>query len=315
MDKVVLVTGGMGFIGSYVAAEYAERGWKVVLLGHVGQSYPKPASARLTVIPCDVTLDNLIAYAGQPDVIVHCAGSGSVNDSLREPLLDFEKSVRTTTHVLEYCRLHSPGTRIVFPSSAAVYGNASGTCMPEETPLQPVSPYGVHKLLAEQLCKSYANYFGLRIAIVRMFSVIGRGLKKQLLWDACVKVKNRDYLFYGTGDEVRDWIHATDAAALLYVAAGKASEACPVVNAGSGKGVKVRDVLLFLFAQMGCVARPQFSNGARKGDPNHYVADISRATGWGWAPKMDVVDCIEDYIEWIERDVNGTGRIYHHASQ
>ncbi len=97
--------------------------------------------------------------------------------------------------------------------------------------------------LAEELCFSYARHHGVRIAVIRLFSLYGVELRKQLLWDACAKVLSAENQFFGTGDEVRDWLHIDDAVSLFMKAGEAASIDCPVLNGGTGVGVSVREVL------------------------------------------------------------------------
>jgi UDP-glucose 4-epimerase len=234
-----------------------------------------------------------------PSTIVHCAGSGSVSFSIDDPIADFERTVVTTAHVLEYVRTKSPSCRVVYPSSASVYGAVDELPIPENCQTAPISQYGVHKLMAEQMVSSYSRQFGISTAIVRLFSVYGCGLRKQLLWDACRKFAGHEYVFMGTGDEVRDWLHVDDAAELLFVAAEHASLECPTVNGGSGVGVTVRQVLLHLGI---CLSEaspaPVFSGAKRTGDPSRYVADIEASRSWGWMHKIGWEQGVTEYARW-----------------
>jgi UDP-glucose 4-epimerase len=185
---------------------------------------------------CDVDLRGLIGTGEAPDAVVHCAGSGSVGFSMSHPADDCARSAWTLLAVLEFVRVHVPQARVVMPSSAAVYGRAIASNIPVTAPLFPVSPYGVHKWLAEELCRSYGTHFGVSTTIVRFFSLFGTGLRKQLLWDACQRFSRGNATFMGTGLEVRDWLHIADAADLTVVAADYAGPHTPVVNGGTGVG-------------------------------------------------------------------------------
>jgi UDP-glucose 4-epimerase len=302
MSKNVVVTGAHGFIGRHVARKFSADGWNVVGIGHgswIQDEWQQWGLAEWHV--ADINLDSLSAYAGRPDVIVHCAGSGSVGFSMTHPYQDFQRTVATTLAVLEFARLYAPQARVAYPSSAGVYGIVQKLPIAETDPLSPASPYGVHKRLAEDLCASYARHFDISVAVVRLFSVYGVGLRKQLLWDASQKIMGGGNGFFGTGEEIRDWLHVEDAADLLLTAAGHASSECPMVNGGSGVGVTVREVLTELF---GCFERadvPNFTGAARSGDPVGYVADISIAKQWGWKPKMELHEGLREYAQWFKR--------------
>src|SRR3990167_1898942 len=101
---------------------------------------------------------------------------------------------------------------LVYHSSATVYGLAKQLPISEDATLRPISPYGVYKSMAEQLCQVYDNYYQLSIAVVRLFSIYGAGLQMQLLLDGCNKLCMGQAEFFGTGEEIRDCLHVIDAA-------------------------------------------------------------------------------------------------------
>jgi UDP-glucose 4-epimerase len=208
--------------------------------------------------------------------------------------------VNTTLDVLEYVRTCSPQTTLVYPSSAAVYGAARNIPIGEESPLNPFSPYGAHKKIVEDLCRSYGQNFGLSIAIVRVFSAYGRELRKQLLWDACQKVRHGQCSFDGTGRETRDWIDAEDVARLLVLAADHASQDVPIVNGATGIEVSTSEILSTLFEALGGEMIPEFSGVSRPGDPERLVGDTTRAQAWGWSPIWDWRRGVSNYAEWFK---------------
>jgi UDP-glucose 4-epimerase len=304
MQGHVLVTGSNGFLGRHVARLFSHRGHTVLGMGHGEWSQDEWECWGLSGWKCaDVTLSNLKQFAGTPSVIIHCAGGGSVSFSIEDPLADFERTVETTAHVLEYVRTIAPSCRVVYPSSASVYGAVTQVPIHESAHVAPISQYGVHKLMAEQLVVSYARQFTTSAIIVRLFSVYGCGLRKQLLWDACRKFSENDNVFLGTGDEVRDWLHVEDAAELLFAAAEHASVKCPIINGGSGEGITVREVLIHIrnsFFQE--CPMPTFSGVKRLGDPSRYVADITSSEKWGWRSERRWKEGMKEYAEWWTRN-------------
>ena len=299
-DQVAVVTGSAGFIGTHVAQIFASQGWRIVGMGH-----GTPSAALLDQMAswrnCDVTRHALVDLNEHVAVIVHCAGGASVGASIDNPGLDFERTVKTTSEVLEYIRLDSPKTRLVYLSSAAVYGEVASIPIRENVDLKPVSPYGYHKAMCEALCRMYGQQYGVATAIVRPFSIFGAGLRKQLLWDACRKYSEGDDEFFGTGMEVRDWLYVGDLASLLLLAAEHASIECPVVNAGSGQGVANRTLLARLGNRLGASAPPRFSSSPKTGDPAAYVAAISEARQWGWNPTVSWQDGVDAYVDWYKQ--------------
>ena len=299
--KEILVTGAFGFIGRHVAKAASQNGYYVVGLGHGSWGREEWRHWGLSDWRnAEVDVESLITYAGLPDTIIHCAGSGSVAFSVTNPVQDFRRTVDGTLSVLEFIRINSPGTRLVLPSSAGVYGVVEQLPISTGARLNPASPYGVNKKIAEELCKSYSQHFGLRASIVRLFSVYGRGLRKQLLWDACVKLSNENGTFFGTGVETRDWIHVDDAAKLLLTAVDHASSDCPIANGGTGSGVPIRDVLAALSSALGYRGTLEFNGLVRSGDPQHYIADISESLEWGWKPERDLTSELKNYADWFK---------------
>jgi UDP-glucose 4-epimerase len=154
--------------------------------------------------------------------------------------------------------------------------------------------------MAEKLCESYSRQYGLSTAIVRLFSVYGAGLRKQLLWDACNRLARGETRFSGTGAERRDWLNVEDAAELLLHAAERASAACPVANGGSGIAVPVRDVLQLVAHSLGRAEGLEFNGEGRRGDPAHYHADVTVARTWGWEPRIDWRAGVQAFADWFK---------------
>jgi len=300
--KKALITGAYGFVGRHVARAAAQQGYLVTALGHGAWGREEWRDWGIQEWrQADVTPETMMTYAGEPDVIFHCAGSGSVFYSVSHPFQDYQRTVSTMLSVLEYIRVHSPGTRLVVPSSAGVYGVAQRMPIRVADPLNPVSPYGVHKRIAEELCQSYAKSFGLQVAIARLFSVYGIGIRKQLIWDACQKMSAGQFGFAGTGDETRDWLHVDDAASLMLTGVAHASRDCPVVNGGTGAAVAIRDVVVQIARELGLSQSPEFSGQVRAGDPVHYQADLEGALAWGWRPQRVLAAELSAYVDWFKR--------------
>jgi UDP-glucose 4-epimerase len=120
------------------------------------------------------------------------------------------------------------------------------------------------------------------------------------LWDAVQKIARGESKFFGTGEEIRDWLHVEDAARLLITAASYASTNCPIVNGGSGVGVSVREILTELFICFERTDAPNFSGATRSGDPAGYQADISIARCWGWNPEVNWHAGLCSYTDWFK---------------
>ncbi len=303
MPESVLVTGASGFLGRYAAREWSRAGWRVVGIGRDPWDEAEWRAWGLSAWLCaDLSLETLSAFAGVPEVVAHCAGGSSVGASFQAPEADFQSTLGTLLAALEFLRLRAPAARLVYPSSAAVYGQVERLPIDEDDPLRPASPYGTHKLMAEDLCRSHARHFGLNVAVVRFFSLYGEGLRKQLLWDACLKFSKGEAAFLGTGEELRDWLHVEDAARLLRVAAAHADGTCPVVNGASGTGTSVRQVLSLLRSAFPEAPPLAFTSVAKAGDPSAYVASCGKAFAWDWHPAIHLEQALGAYAAWFLRE-------------
>jgi UDP-glucose 4-epimerase len=299
-NKSVFVTGANGFIGRHVAKYYSQQGWHVTGIGH-GKWSKSEASAWgiANCISTDICTKDLLDIKFNPELIVHAAGGSSVPFSFQYPYLDFNKTVKSTMEILEYIRQHSLDTRLIYLSTAGVYGSAESLPINESVELKPLSPYAVHKLIGENLCAEYSQHFGISTAIIRFFSIYGSGLRKQLLWDASNKAIGGQIEFFGTGNEVRDWLHVNDAVKLIYKVAEQDIKDCLVLNGGSGTGMSVNQILIQLFAYLNVKSKPKFSGVARKGDPIGYLADTSIANALGFEPQIQLSEGLKDYATWF----------------
>ena len=235
--STVLITGVHGFLGRHTALLFKKRGCMVIGIGHGHWDFENPADFGIDRwFEADIDFYTLAKINEHLDCVVHCAGGSSVGYSVQHPLRDFNRTVTSSVNVLEYIRLHQPWAKFVYPSSAAIYGKKENKPIRENDEFCPVSPYGFHKRIVEELCASYSTNFGLSTAIIRFFSVYGPGLKKQLLWDACNKFSQSAHKveFSGTGEETRDWIHVKDASELIFLLA-ESEGTDEIVNGGTGE--------------------------------------------------------------------------------
>lgn len=235
------------------------------------------------------------------DFCINAAGSGSVPYSIAHPVADFEANTLDTIRILDVIRRHDPNCRYVHISSAAVYGNPQSLPVKESDQKLPLSPYGWHKLMSEEICREYFTVYDLRIAIIRPFSVYGNGLKKQLLWDVCNKLKKSDSItLFGTGAESRDFIEVNDLCRLIGQLIDKASFELNIVNAASGIETSIQDVASIFEQWYQNKKQIQFSGETRSGDPKNWRADVNAARHLGFETSTSFKQGVENYIRWFE---------------
>ena len=303
--KNVLITGAHGFLGRHTALCFKQKGYRVYGIGHGSWAQQEYVLFGLDGwLDSDISLESILSINIIFDVIVHCAGNGSVAFSLSNPMQDFDKTVASTVAVLEFIRLMNPACRFVYPSSAAVYGSQPDIVIAECTPLNPVSPYGYYKVMVENLCKIYSDFFSLDARVIRFFSIYGDGLKKQLLWDASNKlITNNDdtVVFFGTGNETRDFIHVSDASKLILTTAeyNNPDGQMLIVNGANGQRVTIMEIINRLKQEISPKKTVAFSNQSRLGDPQFYHAGIKTACHMGWSPEIPLVDGLKSYVHWV----------------
>jgi UDP-glucose 4-epimerase len=301
-SSIALILGGAGFIGRNVCREMSSRGFEVHAIGHGKLSHQEMEEYGIfRWVEADITLENLCnAYTTEvPDIVIHCCGSGSVVNAFHEPLVDFDRSVSTVMVMLEFAIRQPRPLRLVLISSAAVYGNQGDLDINENSRLNPVSPYGYNKVMAEMLCESYSQFFNIKTRIVRLFSVYGEGLRKQLLWDGLNKLKRGEFSFFGTGSEIRDWIHVSDASRLVATVATYNGDLNIVCNGGYVKAT-TREILTMLAQAAGSSLLPEFSGEIHLGNPDRLTADTSNTLEQlGFSGEVALKEGIQRYLKWF----------------
>ncbi len=299
-----VVLGAAGFVGRHAAMALARQGCRVLGVGHGQWQDTEWRQWGLTNwLEADIGFEALDKITGGvvPQCVVHCGGSGAVSYSYNNPLADFQRATQSTAAVLEWIRLRCADTcRFVLVSSAAVYGDQGDSDATEKSVRSPISPYGVHKAAAESLCESYSRFFGVASSIVRLFSVYGEGLRKQLLWDAMNKFRCGNNKFFGTGNELRDWIHVDDAAVLLALAGMSRQSAFEVYNGGAEQAT-TRNLLDGLALACGHAQGIEFNNEVHKGNPRRLTSDYGHTSLLlNWAPKVRLEDGLARYVSWFQ---------------
>jgi UDP-glucose 4-epimerase len=300
---LVFVTGARGAIGQHVVRHCNALGHQVAGVGH-GSWHENVGMPKLSAwINGSVATENLTELAkasGQPDSIVHLAGGSSVGASIAHPLEDFRRTAGGVQSLLDWTRLNAPAARVVIASSAAVYGAGHNRPIGEHAAIAPVSPYGVHKGIAEMSARMYSEQFGLNVSIVRLFSVYGPGLQKQFLWDIVSKLAQRQTKveLSGTGAERRDFLFIQDAAGMLLHAAGLARSPALVVNGCSGTATRMDHVVALILRHFPG-ASASFNGRQRAGDPSFLAGDDGFARQHGFDSQKTLEAGVVETIGWI----------------
>lgn len=302
----ILITGSNGFVGRSIGRFAAHNGCEILgvdLARVAGADWPG------RYLQADVAQEDLSALIRSfvPDVFLHAAGTASVGDSLAAPFEDLQGAVLTWARTLDSVRRSEVKPLLVYPSSAAVYGNPHTLPVPEHDAIAPISPYGYHKAACELLAREYSACFELDIIVCRLFSIFGAAQKRLLIWELYKQLAGSDSTVWleGTGKESRDYLHIDDVGAALFHLIGASPKGgrhgrCLQVNVARGEETQVLD----LAEQLRNLAAPTKQiccrGVERPGDPRRWCADISllRSLIPSWQPKPLSFTLAQCVAEW-----------------
>lgn len=313
MTNKILVTGGAGYIGSHTVHQLGKFGYDVVVYDNLSSGSASAVTNGELVVG---SLENKKLLSRtfakhQFDAVIHFAASLSVPESVAKPLNYYTNNTRNTLHLLQCCQAFGV-KKLIFSSTAAVYGEPKENPVTEETPTHPLNPYGRSKLMSEDMIQDYSLASGLKYAILRYFNVagaetngiLGQSAKKaeHLIKVACDAALGRrpSASIFGTdfatpdGTGIRDYIHVEDLAsahinALQYLEAGNDSQ---VFNCGYGQGYSVREVYNKV-REISGVDFPVIEANRRAGDPACVIASGEKIRRiLGWQPKFNNLDTI-----------------------
>lgn len=281
-----LVTGGAGFIGSHLIEELLLQGHEVTVIDNLltGKSKNLPDSTHLHFVEASILTCNSQDLPGKYDGLAHLAATPSVTQSWLEPMATHENNISATVAAIQLCQqLSIP--RLVFASSAAVYGNPQEVPIAEATPTQPISPYGLQKLTGEQYIALFSEYFDISSVSLRLFNVFGPRQDPNSPYSGVISIfskamcEGRSISINGDGSQTRDFIYVKDVAtafaqALTISLAPGTSRVC---NIGTGKAISLVELKNTL---QGCFLEWQAETiftDARPGDIQASQANITIA--------------------------------------
>ncbi len=294
----VIVTGGSGFVGTWVVKELLKRGHYVKV---IDVQEPK---VDVEYVKMDVrNLDGLRKEVRGYDAIIHLAAVVSLDEATKNPLETEEVNVRGTLNVLIAAK--EVNAKVVYASSAAVYGDPKKLPVDEDHPTFPKSVYGATKLGGEALVLSFIENFGLETVALRYFNLYGpymrggpyAGVIYKFLSNA---IEGRPLIIYGDGKQTRDFVYAEDAARATLVALERGKG---VYNVGTGKEITILELAELVKKVTGCDCEVKFAP-PRPGDIRRSVASIEKIKGIGWEPKVGIEEGLRRSYEWLLKEKN-----------
>lgn len=253
-DKRVLITGGLGFIGSNLARRLAGAGARVTVVDSLIPEYGgnlfniEDLAGRITVNISDVRDSHSMAYLVQgQDFLFNLAGQTSHMDSMSDPYTDLDINCSAQLYILEACRRHNPGVKLVFASTRQIYGKPDYLPVDEKHPLRPVDVNGINKLAGEEYHILYNNVYGVRGTVLRLTNTYGprmrvRDARQTFLgvWVKCI-VQGQPFEVW-EGHQLRDFTYVDDAVDALMLAAIRPGTDGQVYNLGGGEVVSLQQL-------------------------------------------------------------------------
>lgn len=289
--KRVLITGGAGFIGSHVVALFCNSGYDVRIIDDLSFGYRKFIDKRAEFIKGSIGNAPVIKKAlRNVDAVIHLAASSIIKFSYEDPLGYYKNNVINALIMLEEMRKQKI-KKIIFSSTAAVYGEPKMFPIPEDAPKNPITIYGSSKLAFEQALATYYHAFGLESVSLRYFNAYGPrdeqdpATRAVPIWIKSA-IKGNPVPVFWNGKQLRDYVYVGDIARAHLAVLGISG--CRYYNIGSGIGVLMRDIV----SAIGKISGKKLEiedRGERPGDPMKLVADITKIKKEvGWYPKTDL---------------------------
>lgn len=236
-SKRILITGGTGFVGQSIAKLFLKEGQNVKI-----SDVNTQVAGGEGVVECDVfNLEKLKDVVKESNIIIHLVGLADAGVAQRDPERSFKLNVLSLQNLLEICRVFGD-KKIIFPSSAAVYGTPDMLPIKENFPPNPTNIYSWHKYICEQLIKAYHDNFGLEYVVLRLFNVYGQGNKGVI--NVFLKSAAQREVIKSFGPyQYRDFVYAGDVAQAFYKSAVYEKANNRIINIGTGKGTQIKEIL------------------------------------------------------------------------
>jgi UDP-glucose 4-epimerase len=327
--RAVMITGGLGFIGSNLARQLVDLGANVLLVDSLIPDYGgnlfniDGIADRVTVNVADIRQQSTMNYlVRERDVIFNLAGQVSHIDSMRDPYTDLEINCRSQLTLLEACRHHNPGVKVVFAGTRQVYGKPDSLPVDETHLVRPTDVNGINKAAGEYYHLVYNNVFGVRACSLRLTNVYGpRQLIKHnrqgfIGWFIRLAIEDQTIQIYGDGSQLRDFVFVDDAAD-AFLRAG-ASDECngTAFNVGGDRPISHKDLsaLLVEIAGSGRVGYVEWPADKKAIDIGSFYADSTKFTRTtGWTPRVPLRDGLAQtmafYRAHLDRYVPGVPKI------
>ena len=318
--KEVLITGGLGFIGSNLARALVSFGAKVTvidsLIAEYGGNFFNVNGIENAITICTADIRDSLAVSNLlsgKDYLFNLAGQTSHLGSMEQPQIDLDINARAQLNILEACRINSPGIKVVFTSTRQLYGRPKYLPVDEDHPICPVDINGINKLAGEKYHLLYGEVYGLRTCVLRLTNTYGPGMRvkdaKQIFLGIWVRelIEGSPIKIFGDGLQLRDFNYVDDCVNAILLAGASDTSNGKIYNLGGGQPVSLNELagLMIDARGAGSFELVEFPPNRKAIDVGNYYGDFSLISGeLGWAPRINLAEGLKATLSYYEK--------YHH---
>lgn len=315
--KKILITGGLGFIGSNLAIKLARLGARVVLADAMIEDYGgnlfniKPVEKEVVINYCDIVNENVMNHlVKDKDYIFHLAGQVCHVMSLTNPFPDIDINIKGTAVLMEACKKYNPRVKVIYTGTRGQYGPAVSLPVSEDAPTNPKGIYEISNLAAEKIIKVYNDIHGIKSVLLRLTNIYGpRAQMKHsrfgvVNWFIRQAIDNDVIKVFGDGSILRDFLYVDDCVKALVMSAVCEEAVGEIFNVGVDEPTSFRQLaeMIVEVAQSGRWEFAPFSHERKVQDPGDYYSDISKIKRIiGWQPQTKLREGLKRTIEYYRK--------------
>lgn len=315
-NKNVLITGGLGFLGSALAHQLIASEANVTVIDNLDPLYGgnvfnvNGIASKIIIVTNDIrNMEVMLPLVERSDIIFHLAAQVSYIDSINMPYDDLDLNARATLNILECCRKVNLKAKIVFSSSRMVYGKVEQPMVTENCPTNPLSLYGIHKLTSEKYLLMYYKDFGVPTTVLRLTNPYGprqqiKHSKYSLVgWFIRQAIEGKVIKIFGDGNQLRDYIFVDDIVNAMLLCAKEHGAVGETINVGSGVSTKFCDMVSMVIkcVKNGKIEFVPWPDNYEKVETGDISVDVSKLkTITSYQPKISLVEGINKTFEYYK---------------
>jgi nucleoside-diphosphate-sugar epimerase len=316
-NKRILITGGLGMIGSTLTKKLVNLGAEVTLVDPLIKPFGgnlfniKGIEESVNVNISDIRDKESIKILVQDkDIVFNLAGQVSHNDSLKDPYLDAEINYIGHLNVLEAVKNHNPSAKVLFSGSRLQFGKILNNPVSEDHPLKPLTPYALNKTAAENLYLYYHRVFGIPVVLFRIANPYGPRCQMQhskyaiINWFIRNAMEDKEIVIFGDGDQIRDYIYVDDLADAFILASVNDEITGDVFNVGSGTGTEFKEMVRLVVDRVGkgSIKHVPWPSNYLNVETGDYITDINKIKQiLNWKPEVDLEEGINKTYNYYKK--------------